>query len=276
MSTHRLSPQDFELLSAYADGETLQEENLAAKELISKHAEASAFLRNREALKRRLQTACGHVKAPDHLRLACLQAIESASTTVQTPRTARTPSLYITLAAAAVAIAALLFMMQYARVTPDEPILVQESGYSMETYVHEHYQHDLPELRTASDVSEAQQQIKLLWDIEMTVPELKQASFTGFTYAEFVTGYHTPLLAYTTHDTGEVIVIFAFDMNHLDEYAALHRDEQAVRTCTDPDSVHIKDVAGQHVVSWKWDDTWYAGISQNHGEMLAARLPISN
>lgn len=276
MSTHRLSHKDFELLSAYADGETLQDENRVAEDLINTHPIASAFLRNEKALKSRLRSACSQVKAPDHLRVACLTAIETGSNTERSTPTSKRQSLYITMAAAALAVAALLFAVQYTGMMNEEPISIQAAAYNMETYVHEHYQHALPELRTAESVTDAQQQIKLLWDIEMTVPELKQASFTGFTYAEFVSGYHTPLLAYTTHDTGEVIVIFAFDMNHLDEYAALHRDEQAVSTCTHPDSVHIKDVAGQHVVSWKWDDTWYAGISQNHGEMLAARLPISN
>lgn len=278
MSHKHPSNHDFELLSAYLDGETTSSETNQAEVLLKASKEAAHFHHWSDLQKKRIRKACSDTKAPAHLLNACLEAIAAESirsksgiTPVITP-SAHNP-LLLYLSAAALVIAALITTLRLE--PPSTPsIPVATVSYDIEAKVNQHYHNQIPALHTSFSTDEAQVYIHNAWDLDITVPELHGATFTGFAYAEFVPDYHTPVLVYHTEEQ-HTIMIFAFDVHTLHDESPLLRDQQAVSTCVHPDSVHIKNVQGSHVVSWMWDNTWYAGVSAQHGEMLASRLPIS-
>lgn len=110
--------------------------------------------------------------------------------------------------------------------------------------------------------------------MDVTVPELKGASFVGVHDVDFVDGYHTPVLTYSAGDATDLIRIFVFKVGQMNAGIALERDPEAVATCSsDPDAVHVADIQGKHVVSWQWDDTWYTAVSNHSGDVIAAMLP---
>jgi hypothetical protein len=110
--------------------------------------------------------------------------------------------------------------------------------------------------------------------MDVTVPELKGASFVGVHDVDFVSGYHTPVLTYAAGDATDLIHIFVFKVDKMSADIALERDPDAIATCsTNPDAVHVADIQGKHVVSWQWDDTWYTAVSNHSGDVIAAMLP---
>jgi hypothetical protein len=82
------------------------------------------------------------------------------------------------------------------------------------------------------------------------------------------------VLTYATADATDLIHIFVFKVDRMDDGISLQRDPDAVAKCsTDPDAVHVADIQGKHVVSWQWQDTWYTAVSNHSGDVIAAMLP---
>ena len=55
----------------------------------------------------------------------------------------------------------------------------------------------------------------------------------------------------------------------------LSEDIEAIEKCKSDSDTYIKDINGKHIVSWKWGNVWYVGVSNHHGEVLASMLPTS-
>lgn len=110
--------------------------------------------------------------------------------------------------------------------------------------------------------------------MDVTVPELNGASFVGVHSVDFVQGYETPVLTYAADSSTDLIHIFVFKVNKMNDGIALQRDAAAIAKCsTDPAAVHVADIQGKHVVSWQWQDTWYTAVSNHSGDVIAAMLP---
>ncbi|MCC5926086.1 MAG: hypothetical protein JJU41_05945 [Bacteroidetes bacterium] len=275
MSSDHLTHNKFEILSAFIDGELDDDEKAIAENLISSQPECRYYVKSMALQKNKLKEACGRVKAPSGLRERCLVAINGDAMPVSKDKPQR-KDRYSTIwwiAAAAILVVSLIGILRQETIPNDGRF--ELSSYEVEEYVYRHFNSGTPELLTSYSTTEAEGYILEAWDIDMTVPELSGASFTGFSYAEFVPDYHTPVLVYHTDDTLEPIVIFAFDVAAMHGDISLIRNQEAVETCVHPDSVHIKDIDGKHIVSWMWDGTWYAGASDHHGEVFASRLPIN-
>jgi hypothetical protein len=146
----------------------------------------------------------------------------------------------------------------------------------LEDLVYEHYTSHggslIPVTFIAENTLHAEQILDQDYDISLIVPELDGATFSGVVYAEFASNYHTPLLEYTVGD-GDNIYVFAFCLDNLNKYGILERDDQAVSNITDINDVHIKEIGGMHVVSWKWNNVWYSAISNHDGQTIASMLP---
>lgn len=274
MSAHHNLYDHLELLTAYADGELHGNEKQTASELIASNDRARVYVEQQMVIKEIVKRACCHGKAPDHLRQRCLDAIAAGNSPSVTPSKSTSSLVYTWLAAAAVVLFAvtIIFRLQNQEPVPNVTIT---ASFPVEDHVYRHFDGEKPKLHTSFTTVEAEAYIKDAWDLEITVPSLEGTTFSGFAYTEFVPGFHTPVLVYTTESESETILIFAFDVPHMKGDVALVRDPDAVNTCIDHDSIHIKDINGKHVVSWLWEDTWYAGISNHHGEILASRLPIN-
>ena len=274
MSTHH-SNDVFERLSAFVDGEVSVEESHELQTLVQNDAEAKRFTENERQLKQCLKRACSKTKAPADLRNRCLDVISSQSITPisdqSAPSKVRNTSYYKLMAAASILLAVSLafwFANNQFSSTPSQV-------YGVESYVYQHFMNNHDVELMPYDTQTAQAYIFSTYQINMTVPELDGATFKGMSYAEFVPGFNTPVLVYHVANTPDPVMIFAFEVDAMEGDIILERDQYAVATCTSHDDVHIKDIDGKHVVSWKWDDTWYTGISHHDGEVLASMLPIN-
>jgi hypothetical protein len=266
-----------ELLTAYIDNELSNDELASVETMLETDARAQHFVSGTVAQKNRVRQACLATKASYQLRMRCLSAIgiknKQQSFVAEKAGSKQGSNRLLWFAAAAVIV---LSVVSILRLSPSSPVVPATlSSFQVEDHVFRHFNSSMPELHTAFSTSEAEKYILEAWDMNITVPELVGAVFAGFAYTEFVPDYHTPVLVYQVDGEIEPILIFAFDVPNMTGDVVLARDEQAIKTCIDHDDVHIKDIAGSHIVSWKWEQTWYAGISSHHGEVLASRLPIN-
>jgi hypothetical protein len=119
-------------------------------------------------------------------------------------------------------------------------------------------------------ISEAQVMLFEEFNHDLLMPAIKGAELTQVMYTDFAPGYKTPVLEYFQEDSNEYIYVFAFKIDSLENNQKLIRDPDAVEKCKSSDDYHIKDVNGNHVVSWKWKDNWYVAVSNHNGNDLAA------
>lgn len=146
--------------------------------------------------------------------------------------------------------------------------------YNVEKSAYEHFiKHDgkyVPPTISAASLGSAEIQMAQDYDMPMTVPALKNAEFKGIVYSEFVPSFKAPMLEYHLPSEDQYIYIFAFKLDKLKTFGQLARNKDAVKKCNKPKDFHIRNVNGKHVVSWKWDDVWYAAISNHNGNTLAS------
>jgi len=146
--------------------------------------------------------------------------------------------------------------------------------YNVEEYAYEHFkQHKgkfVPPTISTASVGSAEIQLASNYNMPMTIPALQKAEFKGVVYSEFVPNYKAPMLEYYIPSEDQYIYIFAFNLEKMEEFGQLVRYNEAVKACNKPRDFHIRNINGKHVVSWKWDDVWYAAISNHDGNTLAS------
>lgn len=146
--------------------------------------------------------------------------------------------------------------------------------YDLEEYAYEHFQKNdgkfvSPNIATAS-LGSAENRMARDYDMPMTVPELENAEFKGIAYIDFVPDFKAPMLEYYLPVEDQYIYIFAFQLDKLEKFGQLARHQEAVKKCDKPKDFYVRDVKGKHVVSWKWNDVWYAAVSNHNGNRLAS------
>jgi hypothetical protein len=273
-----------EIISAYVDGEATSDE----VDFLSRYSgpkDVQQSINAEKALKQRLSNACQNARASQELFDRCLSIVSSEGILPDKsndnsrfnykslfPGSGNMLQSYLRLAVAAMIIMGLVSL----GILGTGSVFVQEnSSYLVEAHVYEHFNQYTNIHLVTHSTDEAHAYIAQSYNMTMTVPELKGATFAGIAYSEFVPGYRTPVMMYRVDGQMDPVMIFAFDVHAMSGNINLIRDTMALETCVSPDSVHIKDIAGQHVVSWKWEDTWYAGISNHDGEVFASMLPIN-
>ncbi|MFN2374575.1 MAG: hypothetical protein ABR545_12275 [Cyclonatronaceae bacterium] len=286
-----------ELVTAVIDGEASDAEKEQFRRAAESDTTLTRALERERKIKHLIATRCKRSKTPDHVSVKIRALISAeAQTQAQAPTQTRAADLsdkdrsenapgtgneppayvkrrpdltvYRLLGIAAVfLLAALLYVYQSSTVT---------EYYIVEDLVYEHYNNHggnlLPVTFASESTTHAEEILNDDYNLRLTVPELQGARFSGVVYAEFTPDFHTPLLEYTVDD-GDHIYVFAFSLDELNKFGVLERDVAAVNRITDINDVHIKEIGGKHVVSWKWHDVWYSAISNHDGETIAAMLP---
>ncbi|MFO7800544.1 MAG: hypothetical protein R6V22_12315, partial [Rhodohalobacter sp.] len=128
----------------------------------------------------------------------------------------------------------------------------------------------------AISFQEAESYLKEHYGLSMTIPHLKGTEFAGLVMADFHNGMQAPLLKYIQSDIGENIYIFAFNLDQLENFDHMKREENAVKSCTTQTDYFVNNIDGTHVVSWLWDDNWYSAVSNHNGHDLAALVEPLN
>ncbi len=279
--------QAYELSTVVADGEATREEREAFFSFIEDNPDVRAYYEEELWVKQLVREKVIFDKTPEHLRKAIEEKLNAvsgnseyydespveieypANTGLMTPgkRFAAISSI------AAVFIAGLiLFVSQW--FFTDEQAAATSDLPSLEKHVLEHFstfdRHEMPPEISATSRENIGNHLAENFNISITVPELANTSISGAAYTEFVNDYHIPLLQYKMDDE-DFIYIYAFKVSDLENH--LKRNPEAVKECINKDDYHISNVDGYDVVSWKWDDVWYVGISRHEGEKLASLLP---
>ncbi len=153
-------------------------------------------------------------------------------------------------------------------------------NYNVEEYVYRHYSDyndDLvrPTINTAS-ISSAELSLSEGYGLSMQVPPLNDTEFAGVVFSEFVPGFETPMFKYYQPSADQNIYIFAFNIDSLERYKKLKRTRSAIENCKTRKDFHVIDIEGKHVVTWKWENTWYAAISNHDGNRLASLVAPLN
>lgn len=117
--------------------------------------------------------------------------------------------------------------------------------------------------------SEAEAAIESVFSYKVHVPIIKGAKFMGIVDVTDEMGNHVPMLEYCQEEIDEYIYLFAFDMSQPNQ-PVNKRLREAIFNCRSQTDYHISELAGKHVVSWKWDNTWYSAVSNHNGNDLAA------
>ena len=127
-----------------------------------------------------------------------------------------------------------------------------------------------------SSETEAEQYLSENHGVYITIPKIEGAQFQGVFMSDFYNGMTAPLLEYHQPDINESIFLFAFDVNDLERKENIDRNREAVEKCVNATDFHIAEVDSRHVLSWKWEDTWYTAVSNHNGYDLAALIEPLN
>lgn len=281
------------LITPVVDEEADSEERQAFMDYIANHPEVRDKYKSMKNFKSMISLHCPKTKAPDSLRqfaknIGRYQRLQeepdvpiydlptSGPTTKQKPQASSkdkpSPKPFRKLIFAAAA--SLLLVATGWSFFNSLDSMSGQSVYNIEEYVYEHFQENQgqfvePTIATAS-LGTAEIQMATDYDMSMTIPSLQDTEFKGVVYEEFVPDYKAPMLEYYLPSENQYIYIFAFKVDKLKEFGKLARDREAVRQCDRPKDFHVRNVNGKHVVSWRWDNVWYAAISNHNGDTLAS------
>lgn len=254
------------LLSAYVDQEADAAERGWVEQKMGIDPSIGAAVVAEKQFKRFIGERCKPASAPDSLRRSIDDLLTEAD---ETPVRFFSNRVYWA-AAAVVLFSAMLYLYQF---------FVIPSTFEVEKYAWLHFDKGmdagvfLPISETSPDAAHGY--LKDHMGMDVTVPTLAGAQFKGVQDVEFVPGHNTPVLTYAATNDADLIHIFVFKVDQMEQNAALLRDVEAVALCSnDPDAVHVSDINGKHVVSWQWQDTWYTAVSHHSGDVIAGMLPI--
>lgn len=281
------------LITPVVDGEVSSEEHEAFMDYISEHEDVRKKYQSIKNIKRLVHSRCPCAKAPDslkeYLRKVQQEGVPDESETPiydvpcngpanHAPGEARSPEQrpsgsgrWIIPLAASVLIAALIwgFFNFFTH-----SVKRNTAVYNVEEYAYQHFKKHKgrfirPTITTAS-LGTAEVRLASDYNMPMTVPAIRNAKLKGIVFSEFVPHYKAPMLEYYIPSEDQYIYVFAFKLQRLKKFANLVRDSEAVKECNQPKDYHIRNVNGKHVVSWKWNNVWYAAISNHDGHTLAS------
>lgn len=304
MSEERLTKEEaFKLITSVVDDEVDKATQDSFFQYVKSDPEVRSEYESVKRIKQLVEERCPREKAPDRLKVRVQEfifeeirkenndAIEGSADLKSVDRPSHIPDTadkkmnagdtdsssgkwYLAAAATFLLVAILWGVFTIDNSTLETPT------YQIEEYVYKHFEDNdgklvPPHIATAS-LADAEVSISSNYDISLTVPALKNADFKGVVYSEFVPDFKAPLLEYYLPEEDQYIYIFAFPVDQLNQFGKLNRDQEAVRNCVKKSDFHIENVKGKHVVSWRWDGTWYAAISNHNGKTLASLVEPLN
>lgn len=300
MSKDRLTKEEaIKLITSVVDGEVNEEQRIAFLEYIEQDEEVRAEYESIKRIKKLIAEHCPVHKAPETLKIRVRQFLsqqedninsenstdqvkesvidvpshipdETSGTEKSMPVGTSNEPMYkkwLYAAAASFLIIAAFWGLIYNN-------QAAQKNYNIEEYVYRHFENNegklIPTNISTASLADAEVSLSNNFDMPMTVPPLKNAEFKGVAFNEFVPGYKAPLLEYYLPAEDQYIYIFAFNIDQLNKFENLSRSDEAIKKCVKPEDFHIKNVKGKHVVSWQWNDIWYAAISNHNGKTLAS------
>lgn len=281
--------QAYELSTVVADGEATRDEREAFFAFIEDNPDVRAYYEEELWVKQLVREKVIFDKTPAHLRKSIEDKLKAVSgnseyydedpveiknNPANTGGVMASGKRFAVISSiAAVFIAGLILFVSQWFFTDDQATATSDLP-SLEKHVLEHFstfdRHEIQPGISENSRDNIANHLAENFDISITVPDLANTSISGAVYTELVNDYHTPLLQYKMDDE-DFIYIYAFDVSDLENH--LERNPEAVKQCINKDDYHISNVDGYDVVSWKWDDVWYVGISRHEGEKLASLLP---
>ena len=298
MDQSRLTKREaLDLITPIVDGEVDDATREAFFNFIKENADVRKQYESEKRIKNLTSSRCPYYKAPDSLKNRVSHLIRKqgfkneaiskthfqdypssriSSADSRQSRVSPTSSAFEN-AMYAVAASLMIFVAFWGLITSQQE---NPLSYSVEEYVYQHFTKNEgkliePSIATAS-LAGAEVQLSNNFGFPMTIPPLKNAEFKGVVYADFVPEFKSPLLEYYLPGQDQYIYIFAFKIDDLKKFGKLVRDQEAIKQCLKPQDFHVENVSGKHVVSWKWDDTWYAAISNHNGKELASLVEPLN
>lgn len=292
--------QAIDLLPAVVDKEATEDEMLSFFSFIESNQDVKKQYEIALLVKKIVSTRCPKARAPDHLKKRILESIQQhenspdihtiqdqVSSNLQGKKNTSdhntasnifniNPVIRYLMAAALILFLSLVTIDLLDRTSSynsDNVFLVEE--YAAEHFINSNGSLITPHFSTHS-TKEAQDFILAEFGMELEIPELIGTEFKGVVTADFYNEYQTPLLEYEQTDIGEVIYIFAFEVNDIDSLKALKRHGEAVKSCVFEDDYYVLDVNGTDVVSWLWNGNWYTAISNHNGNDLASLVKPLN
>ncbi|TYP95393.1 hypothetical protein LX73_0694 [Fodinibius salinus] len=290
MSKHNLTKVEaLKLIVPVVDGEATADERQAFMDFIADHPDVRNKYESMKNTKSLLSSRCPCETAPDSLKKFVNKVCNKSSAEKETEnsisnmpdRDPKQPSsksysssdgnlkkLIFGVAASVLFLIAGWQLFSFFNSSPQQP------SYNIEEYAYRHFnKHNgnyvEPTINTAS-LGNAEITLAADYNMPMTIPSLKNASFKGIVYNEFVPNFKAPMLEYHLPSADEYIYIFAFKIKQLKAFKKLFRNQEAVNTCDRPKDFHVREVEGKHIVSWKWNNVWYAAISNHNGDKLAS------
>lgn len=279
-----------EILPAVVDNEASDAEREAFFEFISTNKEVREQYKDALLVKQIIAKRLKKVEAPAHLKNKILKSLsekkeedhrlqdENSSQKLQDNSTDEDipvaqifgkASRYIT-AAAVILFLSIVTIQLLEKTGPHAP----ENIYVVEDMAQEHFNTISAEAAALDfipySIEEAERYLEEHHGLEITIPELEGAFFDGLLMSDFIQGFETPILGYSQPEIDETIYIFAFDVDQIDTHQQLMRNKEAVKSCVYEHDFHVSEISDKHVVSWLWDDKWYAAISNHNGYDLAS------
>lgn len=292
MSSNNLTKAEARaLITPVIDNEASASERQAFIDYIAQHDDVRREYESIRQIKTLLATRCPSAKAPSSLKhfvksvcrenssseepevpiydIDCKQTVSQQTDSTQPDLSAKThhrPWIF-SIAATFLIVAGVWGFFNFSG-TSDTTV------YNVEEYAYEHFmrhngQFVPPTISTAS-LGSAEIQMARNYGINLTIPALESAEFKGVMYSDFVPNYKAPMLEYYLPSEDQYIYIFAFELDKMKSFGQLIRDQEAIKKCNKPKDFYIRNVNGKHVVSWKWNNVWYAAISNHDGNTLAS------
>lgn len=287
--------QAIDLIPAIVDHEATKPEQSAFFKFIESDSDVKRQYESSLRIKKLLSEKCPRAEAPERLKHRVLSIIEGeeinqpsspdsdSSFSIHPPQKKTNgrglhslfsvqPALRYISAAAVILILTLLTVELLDRTS----FHASEETFVVENYAAQHFINASgrfidPHFSTSSTEA-AENFLRDQHGIELTVPVIEGAEFAGIVMSDFLEGFKTPLFEYRQADIGEIIYIFSFEMNRLDTLQHIIRDENAAKKCKLREDFHVLEVDNHHVVSWLWNDVWYAAISNHDGYDLASLI----
>lgn len=293
MGKNELTKEEaFKLISAVIDNEVSEEKRKAFMEFIERDDEIRREYQSIKKIKSLVSSRCPYAKAPESLQKyvqniceeelseekhvpvydkPCInpgRQVQHIGETEVASQKAHQRWIY-SIAAGLLLIAALWSFFNFYGPVPDS-----QQVYNLEEYAYEHFQKNegqliSPNIATAS-LGSAEMRLAQDFNMPMRVPDLEKAELKGIAYVDFVPNYKAPMIEYYLPDEDQYIYIFAFRLDKLKKFKQITLDQEAVKKCDKPKDYYIHEVNNKHVVSWKWNNIWYAAVSNHNGDTLAS------
>lgn len=263
-----------ELITRAVDKQLNEEERVFFEQTCAQDAIIRKLYQEHLLVKNLLKKLASPVQLPQDAKQRFIERavmeVETQNELVQ--QSAKRPRSPInTFASYFLAIAAIFIFAWTGYTYLNKPISTEQSFeyYVSETFVNAGGSYLEPDW-TFQDHETAELAISEHYNYKVHVPTIKGATFIGVVDVENQNGLHIPILQYHQKDINEFIYLFAFEMHDQLPMTSL-RLEEAVKSCQQSTDYHVSAMReGKHVVSWKWDNTWYSAVSNHNGNDLAA------